>query len=422
MIDNKVLNSVFNEITSNLTKYKQLKDFYLGIYTHKLRDGYETVLNEFRNLVDNMTGLVIDSIASRLLFDGFESVSVEVDSAIEQIMRYNKFDTFNNCFVKEALIYGKSYCFVEQIKNELSGIKIYNQNPASVLVNHLGYFKFYEITDDDNKVVAFLNHYTNEEVFKYKKNGSSFELVEVLENPYVEIPIFEFNLEQSEVEKIKPLQLLLNRQILSLVIATEYSSFKQKWATGIDIPINPETGKPVDTFLTAVNRVWASPNEQAKFGEFSESNLNQFIAVINDTRHEIARLTRTPLHLLMLDNTNLSGEAMKVSETAFASKIYNLQLLLGDVYEEMFSFILKQTNTTSDDVVLVSRFASPYTRNEMQELRIAEMKRRLGVAESQCLKEIGYTESQIDEFDEENIKKSQINNEKSLLLFDKGII
>ena len=51
----------------------------------------------------------------------------------------------------------------------------------------------------------------------------------------------------------------------------------RKWATGLDVPKDPDTGKPVEPFKAAVDRLWVSDNPDTKFGTFEASDLGQYL-------------------------------------------------------------------------------------------------------------------------------------------------
>jgi hypothetical protein len=54
----------------------------------------------------------------------------------------------------------------------------------------------------------------------------------------------------------------------------------------MDIPVDPETNKPIEPFKAAVDRLWMAEDDGVKFGEFGATDLAPYIkAVESDIQH-----------------------------------------------------------------------------------------------------------------------------------------
>ncbi len=81
---------------------------------------------------------------------------------------------------------------------------------------------------------------------------------------------------QSEIAMVMSNQDAINKLRADALIASEFASFRQRWIIGMDIPIDPETGQPVEPFRSAVDRLWMVPPPdpddpnppKVEFGEF----------------------------------------------------------------------------------------------------------------------------------------------------------
>ena len=51
----------------------------------------------------------------------------------------------------------------------------------------------------------------------------------------------------------------INKYRADALVASEFAAFRQRWAIGIDIPVDPETGRPIEPFKPAVDRLWTFP-------------------------------------------------------------------------------------------------------------------------------------------------------------------
>ncbi len=169
----------------------------------------------------------------------------------------------------------------------------------------------------------------------------------VIPNPYGVVPVFHFanNADlglpgRSEIEPAIPIQDGLNKSMLDMLVAMEFSAFRQRWAAGIEIDYDQD-GKPITPFRAGVDHVWMSQNADTKFGDFETANLEQFLKVKDSFRIDMALVTGTPLHYF---TPNLQGshsfESLKKSETRFLAKVRNRHESFGQVWSDVMEFAL----------------------------------------------------------------------------------
>ena len=97
----------------------------------------------------------------------------------------------------------------------------------------------------------------------------------VIANEYGRVPIFAWNNNgstgeygRSELADVIPLQDALSKTIADSLVAGEFAALPQRWATGLDVVIGPD-GEPVETpFEAGIDRIWANPNPNGRFGQF----------------------------------------------------------------------------------------------------------------------------------------------------------
>ena len=101
-------------------------------------------------------------------------------------------------------------------------------------------------------------------------------------NPFGVVPVFHFanNSDvgctgQSELCQAIPIQDGLNKSILDMLVAMEFSAYRQRWAAGIEIEYG-EDGKPKLPFIAGAERLWVATDPNTRFGDFNTSNLDQF--------------------------------------------------------------------------------------------------------------------------------------------------
>lgn len=157
-------------------------------------------------------------------------------------------------------------------------------------------------------------------------------------------------LDGEAVGMIRPLirvQDRLNEVVFSTMIALQYASFRQRWATGLAIP-EDEDGKPVEPFQAAVDRLWISDDPEAKFGEFGQTDTNGHRALYTDTVKTLAALAQISPNVLTGDLVNLSGDALAQLEQSTQRKLGELETLFGESWETFFALGAQAAGTKVD--------------------------------------------------------------------------
>jgi hypothetical protein len=125
-----------------------------------------------------------------------------------------------------------------------------------------------------------------------------------IRNPFGRIPLFHFAntseigaFGRSELAQAIPIQNGLNKSVLDMLVAMEFSSFRQRWVAGIDFEMT-ESGEPSSPFKSGVDRLWMSSNPQASFGDFNTTDLEQFLKVKDSFSRRYGRRHRHTASLL----------------------------------------------------------------------------------------------------------------------------
>ncbi|WP_433224476.1 phage portal protein [Microtetraspora malaysiensis] len=141
--------------------------------------------------------------------------------------------------------------------------------------------------------------------------------------------------ELGEVSPLIPIQDRLNETTLNQKIAESYSAFRQRWATGISIPRDPRTGRPVETFRAAVDRMWMVENSDVKFGEFSQTDLTGYLASREAAVKAMSAIAQVPPHYLLGGMINIGEGALTAAESGLARKVHERQLMFGESWEQV---------------------------------------------------------------------------------------
>lgn len=235
-----------------------------------------------------------------------------------------------------------------------------------------------------------------------------------LPNPLNAVPVVEFlndpslRLEgRSEIRRVIPLQKAVNKLTADMIVASGFASFRQRWATGVEIPVDPETGKPIEAFKAAVDRVWAVGDKDAQFGDFAATDLKNYVEAIEMLVQHIAAQSRTPRHYFFQSGQNPSGDAIKSAETGLVAKVLERQLHMGERYEETLRLAgqiegADWANETSAELV----WADPEfrTEGELTDAVIKQVQAGL-ITWRTALRRLGYSPTDIDDMEDERAKE-----------------
>lgn len=165
--------------------------------------------------------------------------------------------------------------------------------------------------------------------------------------PFVHLPD-DHNEGLSKIERVASNQDAINKFRADAFVAAEFASFRQRWAIGLDIPVDPVTGAPIETFRAAVDRLWIVPPADpadypngnvpdVKFGEFDITPLAPFYGSIDGELRMIGINGPVPYHYLLPQaGQPPSGDSLRAQESALVAAVLDTQLDWGESIEEVF--------------------------------------------------------------------------------------
>ncbi|PFG44157.1 SPP1 Gp6-like portal protein [Isoptericola jiangsuensis] len=139
----------------------------------------------------------------------------------------------------------------------------------------------------------------------------------------------------------------LNRALLAWEVAIQYASFRQRWATGLVIPEDDETGEPVEPFESAVDRLWVSDSPDAKFGDFAQTDTSGMRAAVEDARTALAVLAGVQPGLVEgLDVAGAKTGAAATSSSLMDRRLRALSASFGESWEQVLRLAAQITGDT----------------------------------------------------------------------------
>ena len=410
-------------LTQRWQDHKVYDDYYRG--EHRLPLGPTAATHVYRRLLresrSNWAELLVDAVNERLRVEGFRWSGTEgADLAVWQdLWQSNDLDARSDEVHVESLVWGYAYALVWP--NDDGSIKITAEHPAEVITyapasdRHYTTMALKRWQDDWGHWHA--NLYTSEAIYKFtaaKTGGSppvTWNQREVstekwpLPNPYGVIPIVEFpnnprmltggrsELSGGQIDIMDR----INETIFNRMLAAQFAAFRQKWVTGMEIPRDPETGQAKEPFKVAVDRLWMTENPDAKFGEFSEATLVNYISAAEADIQHLAAISRTPAHYLLPHGPMPSGEALKAAETGLVAKVRRRQRFFGESWETMLRLaLLMQGDDRATDTSCETIWADPETRSEAQVADALVKLAQIGVPAEMLWQRYGFSPQEIE--------------------------
>jgi Phage portal protein, SPP1 Gp6-like len=418
-----------------------LFDWYHGrqpdpVVPGRYREGYKLLLELART---PWARLVVDTIAERLHVQGFRSPEgVQSEEQAWRLFEASALNADEWLVYTEALITGAGYLSVSSADQEVARI-----TPESVFeVTH-------EPEPGDRRAVAAalklypldwegrgwqVELYRPEATFRWltelpatsssrlEPHQAPIDLDErqraeiqweeaepfTVPNPLLAVPVVPFENRAtiigggvSELEDCIPILRRIDKLILDKMLAAEFASFRQKWATGLEVPEDPETGQKVEPFKAAVDRLWVNTSADGRFGTFEASDLGQYLTAIDSEIAALAAISRVPAHYLLQQNlaNPPSAESLVAAESGLVAKVRERQRRFGESWERSLrlAFALEE-GRVADGPSLEVVWADAEMRNPAQVADAAVKLQTIGVPQRALWEYVGATPQQLTEW------------------------
>lgn len=204
---------------------------------------------------------------------------------------------------------------------------------------------------------------------------------------------------EAETADIIPLVDAVNKLATDMMVSAEYHAMPRRWATNMEVPLDPKTGEPLTAFEQLAGRVWLNPAEGGDFGQFPEAQLDNFIHAIEMLTGKIAALAALPPHYLGIASDNpASADAIRSSEAALVKKARRKQRQWGGSWEEVMrlAHLAEHGEEMPNGDSLETIWANPETPTVAQSADAAVKNKEIGVPWQQLMEDLGYSPVQID--------------------------
>ncbi len=341
-------------------------DAHLGKVRRYLRGEHDLpyiprgATSEFRRMAEkartNWLPLVAETYSQNLHVDGYRPADEARNVGRWDDWQANGMDARQSIVHRGVVEYGTAYVWLD-----VQGDGSVSWKPMSPLHSRA----WYADTDSETPLVAIrrVSVSADAELWEYRDTAvgqlwevsareRSYRLVSEWESEDALVPVVRFRDRLDDVARgfvapAIPLQDAINETSFMTRVAMQYSSFRQRWATGLVIPVdereslpdgspNPMFGKPIETFEAAANRLWVADAPDAKFGDFGQTDINGHLSAYTSQVKSLAAVSQISPSILMGDLSNLSAEALAQLETSTQRRIAALEVVLGESWELCF--------------------------------------------------------------------------------------
>lgn len=391
----------------------------LSFATEKFKSAFGKTLSGMR---DNLCPIVVDAPADRMEvinFSGDEGSETVAETAWN-IWQRELMELKSNDVHKEALKTGTGYVIVWGVDNQA---KFYVQNPLNCVVikneetdEPMYGAKMWKAKNDLIRLTLYYADRIEKYITAKKPDGIELKAEHFIPlnaegetasepNPYGVIPMFEFGTDPV-LENAIPLQDALNKTFADRMVTQEFSAFRQRWATGLEPPVDELTGIQKKLFDGGADRLWFTNAEKVQFGDFDASPLDPFLKAADSDRLEMARVSGTPLHFFSINTSDaISGKALKALESRFTKKVSRLTLNFGATWAKVMKFALQIEGTQANNLTV--QWAPVETQDESELLDSQLKKQSLGIPQETLWEECGYSEEDVAKFKAEAEKKAK---------------
>ena len=440
------IKSALDRISANAFKYKEFYDYYGG--KHQLNFASDKFKNKFgrrlQKLRENLCKTVVTAPSSRLEIINFLADKKNTENPAWKLWKKSKMPLHSGAVHREAFKTGDAYVIVWTDKT--GAVRFYPQIAANMTV-----FRNSETDEIERAAKAwlgsdgfyYLNLYYPDRIEKYVTRGKAnglpieaqhFDIRRVqgeefpLKNPYGRVPVFHFRFDAeimdfgiSLLADVIPLNDALNKSWADILGAQEENMRRRRYVAGLQVETDEETGKKINPFKPD-DDVWIAQDDTTTFGEFTDANLTEMIAVKQEAVKDIALVSGIPPSYFNLEQTGsaISGEALRKIEARFTAIVQDAQRSFGETWAEVMSFALDASNDISEKLEIETQWTDAAPVSESEVLDNAQKKINLGWSYEQVQRDYGLTDEQIEKMKTENIERETAKMEVQQKMFDAG--
>lgn len=437
---------LYTRLVARLHNLQQADQWYSG--PHVVPTGYKNAQRVLQTLQTaanaNFLSLLVDAAHERMHPQGFR-IDGENSTDIWDIWQGNELDAGSEQVFLESMALGESSLLVDPARNQFGYPTVTPEHPAQTIVAYRPGSRTVRaaglkvwLDDWPTPPVLMAMLYLPDRVYAWSAPVSDQTRTDPAWNwdwPYVyypqtgpfdqanavtpswtaedalggknelgEVPLVDFQCRprmlkpgSPEFTPVIPVQQRINKTILDRLINQEFGAFKQKWVTGMELPVDPLTGNPREPFNVSVDRLFVAESELTKFGQFQPEDLDPLLRAVNDDVQHMAAIVPTPPHYLLGTLVNLSAEALKAAEAALVSRVRRHMRNYEEPLETVARLMLKAAGKSVPNVSgMETVWRNPEFRTEAELTDALIKMASIGVPQEALWERWGATPQEID--------------------------
>lgn len=395
--------------------FHQLDSYYQGMqHLEQLGLAVPEDLRKFVTIVA-WPGTQVDSIEERLDVEGFRLPGTpEADQGLAEVWQVNDLDDESQMGHTDSLVLGRSYACVGTgddpefplVTVESPLEMIHEWSPRDRETQAAA--RFYA-DDSAGVVVPRATLYTPDATTWLITDGQKWAVEDRDDHKLGRCPVTPLinrsrshsRYGVSEMLRIITLTDAAARALTNAQVATEVMALPQRWAAGMTAAdfTDKETGEAVTAWQAYFGAVWATPNKDAKFGQFSAADLGNFERIVNHYAQLVSGVTGLPMRFLGQMSANPpSADGIRADEARLIKAAERKQRALGASWERVMRLV-RLFQTGADDPKLASMetlWRDPATPTRAQSADASVKLFQAGIiSRRQARRDVGYSSVQI---------------------------
>jgi len=238
--------------------------------------------------------------------------------------------------------------------------------------------------------------------------GADGQDASMADNPFGEIPVFHFRPQRRKVisdqKNAIPIQNGVNKLLVDMMVAAEFGAFKQRWV----ISNATISGK----LKNAPKIIWELPagdgqGQQTQVGEFSATDLENYLKAIDNLAGSLSSITRTPKHYFVTQGGDPSGEALITMEAPLVKKAQDRIDRFTPVWKSLAAFIMKLNGSEVAESAITPVFDDPRTVQPVTQAEVRKTSKDAGIPLRTLLRREGWTKQQLADMDKDANEERQ---------------
>lgn len=437
------LDRLYKRLRDRQPRIKLWDDWYTG--RHPVPKGYEDAEALFQRLMEtvglNMLAVVTNAALDRMEITGFE-VSGKSNDDVWEIWQDNNFDFGSEQVRQEKMALSESYVMIDPN----SGSPIMTpEHPEQCIVETgwepgVGFVRraglkvwLDEAAAEGPTVRAWLDlgvggihsYAAPTRVFNNTTSRSSLALKPAWEfqpqqsgpNSLGEVAMVPFvnggRMLATPVPEFEPAiipQRRINKTLLDRMAMQDQGAFKAMWATGIKIPRDPATNKPVEGFIKAINRTFVNEDPNGKYGQLEAEDIKQMLEAVQSDITDCATVVPTSADQIMGKLVNVSGDGLKLAQNSEVKRVKRHIRHESEPWEDTARLLLKAAGkSVPNDGRMKTTWANCEYRTDTEQANAATVAISAGMPQKVAwAKYFGATPDEVDKWADAN--REQLND------------